>query len=64
MKLDEWIRESGSTRYEIAQQLGISTGHMTDLCNGRFWPSLKMALKIRRLTKGQVMPNDFLPDED
>lgn len=64
MKFVEWVEQSGLTRTEVARRLGISQGHATDLCNRRFWPTLPLLLKIKRLTNGQVMPNDFLPDED
>jgi len=60
MKFAEWIKASGMRRVEIARQLGISPGHVTDLCNSRFWPTRSLARRIFRLTKGQVTPNDFL----
>jgi hypothetical protein len=63
MKLADWIRETGLTRTQVARQLGISQGHLTDLCNGRFWPGRRLAVKIWKLTDGAVTPNDFLSDE-
>lgn len=64
MKLDEWIRQNRMRRATVARLLDISRGHLADLCSGRIWPGRKMALKIRRLTQGDVMPNDFLDEDD
>jgi hypothetical protein len=60
MTLDEWITQSGLSRIDVARKLRISPGHVTDLCNGRFWPSRAIAEKIWQLTDGAVTPNDFL----
>ena len=48
------------SRSEIARALDISRGHVTDLCNRRFWPTREMAQKIWKLTSGEVTPTDFL----
>lgn len=64
MKFDEWIERSGMRAAAVARLLGISPGHLHDLTSGRAWPGRNMALRIRRFTRGQVLPNDFLPDED
>jgi len=50
--------------HDVAQRLGISQGHVSDLVNGRFWPSRAIAIRIWRLTKGAVTPNDFLTEEE
>jgi DNA-binding transcriptional regulator YdaS (Cro superfamily) len=63
MKLDEWIRRSEMRRATVARLLGISRGHLGDLCSGRAWPGRAMAWRIRSLTHGEVTPNDFLEDE-
>jgi 3,4-dihydroxy 2-butanone 4-phosphate synthase/GTP cyclohydrolase II len=62
MQLGDWIEQRGLSRSEVARQLGISPGHVTDLCAGRFWPSRAVAIKIWRLTDGAVTPNDFLTE--
>ena len=63
MPLDAWLRQNGWPRAQLARALGISSGHVTDLCNNRYWPSLSIVLKIRRLTGGEVTANDFLPED-
>jgi 3,4-dihydroxy 2-butanone 4-phosphate synthase/GTP cyclohydrolase II len=64
MKFADWIKQQGFSQIEVGHQLGISQGHVSDLCAGRFWPSRAVALKILRLTGGAVTPNDFLSDEE
>jgi 3,4-dihydroxy 2-butanone 4-phosphate synthase/GTP cyclohydrolase II len=58
------MKQQRLTQVEVAQRLGISQGHVSDLCNGRFWPSRGVAVRIWRLTEGAVTPNDFLTEMD
>jgi hypothetical protein len=60
--LSEWIAKSGFRRIDVARSLGISTGHLTDLCNNRIWPTRSLFRKMWRLTSGSVTPNDVLWD--
>jgi plasmid maintenance system antidote protein VapI len=62
MRFDAWIRRAGISRREMARRLDTSPGHITDLCVGRSWPKLETILRIKAVTNGEVMPNDFLPD--
>lgn len=63
MRFAKWIELSGLKRIEVADRLGISSGHLTDLCNLRFWPNRRLAQKIYELTEGDVSPYDFLYDD-
>jgi DNA-binding transcriptional regulator YdaS (Cro superfamily) len=64
-KFRDWVDRSGLRRSEIARQLAISSGHLSDLIDGRIpYPGRKTAQKIYRLTEGEVTPNDFLWDDD
>jgi len=64
MKFSDWIEQERLSRSEVGRRLGISQGHISDLCAGRFWPSRSIAVRIWRLTDGAVTPNDFLTDEE
>jgi transcriptional regulator with XRE-family HTH domain len=64
MRFADWLEQQGLTQAEASKKLGISQGHVSDLCSGRFWPGRALVAKIWRLTKGAVTPNDFLTDED
>ena len=64
MKFADWLEQQDLTQVDVAQRLGISQGHVSDLVNGRFWPSRAIAIRIWRLTKGAVTPNDFLTEEE
>jgi hypothetical protein len=64
MTLTDWIARENLTQTEVAFRLGLSQGHVSDLCAGRFWPSRTIAAKIWRMTKGAVTPNDFLTDTE
>lgn len=64
MKFADWIDSRGLLRAEIARRLGVSQGHVTDLCNNRFWPTRAMAQRIWRLTGGEVTPNDYLFEDE
>jgi transcriptional regulator with XRE-family HTH domain len=64
MKLADWMKQEGLTQTEAGRRLGIRQGHVSDLVNGRFWPSRALAAKIWRVTNGAVTPTDFLTDEE
>ena len=63
MKLADWIEADIRTRSEIAYVLDISSGHLTDLIHGRFWPSRKTWQRIWEVSDGKVTPNDHLWDK-
>lgn len=58
MNLAEWLRQSGTRKTELARQLGVSAGRVSQLVAGET-PSLELALKIQGLTGNQVRPESF-----
>lgn len=60
MLLSEWITREGITRSEFAARVGMSPSDITGLCRGHQWLSRKTAVAIKRATRGEVTPNDFL----
>ena len=58
MTLEQWIKQSGTRKMDIARALGISPGRVSQLLSGET-PSLDLAVKIQRLTGNQVRPESF-----
>ena len=58
MKLTDWLSRSGTSQAELARQLAITQGRVSQLCAGAK-PSLELALRIRAITRGAVSPQDF-----
>ena len=44
---------------EVVKKLGIDPAHLARLKNGQRLPSLALALKIQRVTKGAVSPESW-----
>ena len=53
-QLDTYLAQTGIRQSEIADNIGISRGYMSDLVAGEKTPSLKIALAIERVTAGAV----------
>lgn len=53
-KLAVWIESVGRTREDVAEELGVSRRYLDHLCREYRRPALDLAVKIERLTKGQV----------
>ena len=49
-----WIDKSGKDRDAIASALGISRPYVDRLCRDERRPDLELAVKIERLTRGEV----------
>ncbi len=47
-RVDEVIKEKGLTAKELAQNIGVSTGNVTDWRKGRSKPSAEVVAKIAR----------------
>ncbi|HUE45666.1 MAG TPA: 3,4-dihydroxy-2-butanone-4-phosphate synthase [Aestuariivirgaceae bacterium] len=58
MTLEQWIKQSGTRKGDVARSLGISPGRVSQLLSGDM-PSLDLAVKIQRLTGNQVRPESF-----
>ena len=63
MRLTQWRERAGLTQEELAIQLGLrSRGRVNTLERGREpWPA-ELAVKIDRLTAGEVTVADLRPD--
>lgn len=62
MKFRDWYIKSHLTQETIAKQLGIGTEWVNRiLCNSRK-PSIKLAVRIINMTRGEVTLSDLLPE--
>ena len=53
-KLGRWIKRNGRSREDVASDLGITRGYLDRLCSEERSPSGRVALKIEKLTVGEV----------
>jgi DNA-binding transcriptional regulator YdaS (Cro superfamily) len=60
MKLFQWMEKKGHPDTWLSQQLGISKPAVSGYRTGKTVPSLENAVKINRLTKGEVGFEDML----
>lgn len=67
--LAEWIGENfpakkgASSVDQFAKLAGIAPSSVYSLCRGLHCPSLVLALRIAKLTKGAVPPESWVPEE-
>ena len=59
MKLQDYITNHGMTDAEFATRIGSSQPHVNRIRRGIIAPSMKIAMRIKEATKGQVTPNDL-----
>lgn len=59
MRFQDWLKDSVFTQTEVAEKLGITQSAVSHLAKGRKNPSLELMLKIQKVTKGKVRPNDW-----
>lgn len=52
------------TAGDIAKQLGISQGHLSDLKTGRRKPSGKLIYDIAKITDGDIVLSDWYGPEE
>lgn len=58
--LRSYISSSGAKKSALADALGISRGYLSELIGGTKTPSLDVAVRIQRLTGGEVSVEDWL----
>ena len=62
-KFREWVQDQprAVTHRIIAKEIGVDPSYVSDLTNpnNKIMPSLQVAVKISRLTKGRVTPEDM-----
>jgi len=62
MKLKKWIiKTKGMSQREFAIKMNVGEAHLSRWLNGTNIPSLHNAMKIEKLTKGEVTAEDLLP---
>ncbi len=54
MTLAEWIKSEGITRSSAARRLGVSPSYLTELCQGKRFPSAGLACRIVDESEGLV----------
>lgn len=59
-KLSRWIDGQRLTRDQIATRLGIGRTYLDKLCRAQSRPSLDLAFRIEKLTRGAVPATDWL----
>jgi len=65
MVLKEWVEAYWpGTITSLAKRLGITTMSLYRYMSGKRIPPLKVALKIKQISKGLVTPEDFLCPKD
>jgi 3,4-dihydroxy 2-butanone 4-phosphate synthase / GTP cyclohydrolase II len=64
MRLSEYLDLKGIRRTEFAQRIGVTSGWITQLCDGSGWPSRDVAERIAAETAGAVTADDFLRREN
>ena len=62
MRFGEWLSKTGTSQDAAAKALGVTQGRISQLVLGG-WPGRDLAANIRKLTKGEVTSDDFLPPE-
>jgi len=61
----KWYCEKQKLRYKrLAELLGVTPSHVTQLINGKRRPSPELALKIEEVTQGAVTRMELLYPED
>jgi 3,4-dihydroxy 2-butanone 4-phosphate synthase/GTP cyclohydrolase II len=58
MKLTEWLSNTGTSQSDLARQLGITQGRVSQLVAGAS-PSLELAIRIAAVTGQKVRPQDL-----
>lgn len=59
MNLKDYMRETGKTTVQLAQEIGMSQSTVSMISNGIRKPSINTARIISRITKGLVTLDDF-----
>lgn len=60
MKLRDWILQAGMRQADFAVLLDITRSHCSSIINGTRSPSRKVALKIAKVTDGEISVEDVL----
>jgi transcriptional regulator with XRE-family HTH domain len=59
MRLKDYLKKNKITQANFASLIGISQGYLSLIVRGLNNPSFKLALKIEKITLGQVTTEDL-----
>lgn len=59
-KFKQYLVNKGLRSKGAAKLLDVSADHILKLCRSERLPSLHLALKIQKMTKGKVKPGDWI----
>jgi transcriptional regulator with XRE-family HTH domain len=60
MDLDEYLKTNKIKGYQFARAVGVHKTYLSQLRQGKRWPSRKLMLRISEATDGQVTADSFL----
>jgi DNA-binding XRE family transcriptional regulator len=60
MKLKEWLDKQLGTKKEFAEKIGVSRYTLYKYLNGEATPRLEIALRIQKVTNGEVRVEDLI----
>ena len=63
MTLIDWMRKTDIDVFEAARAFGVSIYAVKKWLNGDRTPRPKMQAKIKKVTKGQITGDDWMPKE-
>jgi transcriptional regulator with XRE-family HTH domain len=58
-KLHTYLTAAGKKQSELAKELGVSRGYLSELVNGAKTPGLALATDIERATAGAVRASEW-----
>lgn len=59
MKLGDWLKKYKKTQTWFAKQMKTDQGHVSEWVNGKVMPSMKMVIRIEKVTKSAVSFHDW-----
>lgn len=62
--LERYLFEKGLTKKEFAEELDIDRNHLHSIISGRRQPSVKLAMKIEKLTGREILKEKLLFPEE
>lgn len=60
MKLSEYLKTTNLTQEKFAHLVGVTRPFITNILNGKKSPSVQLAGRIEKVTKGKVTLRDLL----
>lgn len=63
-KLREHLNQARISQVAFADLIGVRQATVSRLCSGEQVPSLELAVRIERETKGAVPANSWVPEPD